>query len=453
MKRYVVVVTLLFLALSVCAQTVRIAQIDTGRLLTHGTVDAYVAIDHSGSPRSTVNADAWDAWEIASGHDGDGMDRQLEIVEVVPGAASDAGIDFLLLVDNSGSMYEQAPDGRTRMDHVREAIEDFLAGMEGSSDRVALATFNTYITPLAQLGASPAELVRSLDRVEEPDTASSYTELYQAMSQELSTFLADATSRKAVIVLSDGEDYPFSLHSGISHPIWGNERLTRTEVTARFAEEEATAYAISFADSPDADLAQISRETGGIVFEAYDSRGLAEIYGTIRESIRGEVRVRIHVPSGSEPERLLRVSFREGSDETPYLVPLLLGEPSGIALWIPIVLVVAALLAIVALHFVSLERVASRPEIQPVGAGRTVALQNEVTVIGASPEADVSLAGTAGVDQRHATVVHDPAKGSYTLVSERPVRVNNTLVTKRALKPGDVIAIEDVTLVFDAPAD
>ena len=450
MKKNVLICLLLAGAVTATAQSIRVAQVDTSRLLVRGTVDAYVALSESGA--GIMSPEAWDAWEM-TGDDDDGVtDRQLEVVEVVPGAAADTGIDFLLLVDNSGSMYDLAPDGRTRMEHVQDALRAFLGSVDGSQDRVALASFNTYVSPLAPLGASTGELVRSLERIEQPDTESAYTELYQAMQQQLAAFPSSG-GRKAVIVLSDGEDYPFNLHSGVTHPVWGDQRLRPDEVTQAFRDGEATLYGISFADAPDRALAEIANSSGGTVFEAYDAQDLSGVYDSIRQSIRGEVRLRLRVPAATESARNVTVSYRGQSDDASYFAPLLLGAPADLTLLLPLFLGLLAVSGIAGLHFISLEKAAKAAEIQPIGRGSTVLLRSDVTVIGSATDAEVSIAGNRGVELRHATVVHDAAAGIYTLVSERPVRVNNTLVKNRKLAPGDVIAIEDVTLVFDAPAD
>jgi len=424
------------------AQSIQVTQVDTGDLLVRGTIDAYVSV--TGPASAVTAAEAWSALEI--GPDGE---RPLDVVEVRAGANEEAGIDFLLLVDNSGSMYDPVLRGERRIDHARRALSGFLQSVGGSRDRVALGAFNTYLYPLAPLGASSGELMRSLDRLEEPPAETAYTELYQAMDRLLEQFVT-SSGRKAVIVLSDGENYPFARHAGVAHPVWGDETVTPDEVIDRYIADEVSLYAISFADVPDPNLARIADSTGGALFEASDAAELSGVYASIRDAIRGEVLVRISVPSASTVERNVTVSYGEASDDAEYLAPLLLGAPAPFPWLVALAILLATGGAIAGLHFVSLERPANRAEIQTIGAGRTLALQEDVTVIGSAPDAGVSLAGTRGVDRHHATVVHDAASGSYTLVADHPVRVNNSLAKRRRLKPGDVITVEDVTLVFDA---
>ena len=444
MKWTALVMVVLAWAGPLAAESIQVTQVDTGDLLVHGTVDVYVAV--TGPETAVTSPGAWSATE--RGPEGE---QPLDVVDVRAGANEEAGIDFLLLVDNSGSMYDQMLPGERRIDHARRALSEFLRSVTGSRDRVALGAFNTYLYPLAPLGASSAELLRSLDRLEEPPAETSYTELYQAMDRLLDEFVT-SSGRKAVIVLSDGEDYPFARHAGVAHPVWGEATVTPEEVIDRYIAEEVSLSAISFADAPDPNLARIADGTGGAVFEASDADELSRVYASIREAIRGEVRVRIRVPSAPTVERNLTLTFEEASDDAEYLAPLLLGAPGSFPWPLALAILLAAGGAVAALHFVSLERPADRAEIQPIGAGRSVALRQGVTDPGSAADADVSLAGTRGVDQHHATVVHDETRGSYTLVADHPVRVNNTLAKRRRLKPGDVITVEDVTLVFDAPA-
>jgi len=103
------------------------------------------------------------------------------------------------------------------------------------------------------------------------------------------------------------------------------------------------------------------------------------------------------------------------------------------------------------------EKPAARAEISmlPLGSGkplqRTIALTSQNTVIGGSPQADFTVAGIPNLKESHATIVQNEKAGTFTLVSDEEVRVNNRMTKKRKLNPGDVINIEGATIVFDAP--
>jgi Ca-activated chloride channel family protein len=263
--------------------------------------------------------------------------------------------------------------------------------------------------------------------------------------------LTQETGRKAVIVLSDGENYPFSVYSGMTHPEWGEDQLSPDEVVRRFREEGVTLYAVNFADRPDPNLSQMTRETGGEIFEARTASGLGDVYTMIREDIQKEARIRVKIPAAASVERNLIIRYGNEEDKGGYFAPMMLGNPSFMHWLIPLLVIAAAAAGVAGMHLFSFEKPAAEPEIQTIGEGTTVQLREEVTVIGSAPEAHLSLHGNPGIDHHHATVVHNEKRGTFTLVSERPVRVNNTPVRKRILKSGDVIGIEGTTLIFDAP--
>ncbi|MFP4408119.1 MAG: FHA domain-containing protein [Spirochaetaceae bacterium] len=54
--------------------------------------------------------------------------------------------------------------------------------------------------------------------------------------------------------------------------------------------------------------------------------------------------------------------------------------------------------------------------------------------------------------EQHATILYDDKKGTYTVVSDTPIKVNNRKTTNRELTPGDVVQLPGATIVFDEPA-
>ena len=55
--------------------------------------------------------------------------------------------------------------------------------------------------------------------------------------------------------------------------------------------------------------------------------------------------------------------------------------------------------------------------IQSLGSNRKTILKEGATVIGASRDADMTIAGNPGIDAMHATILHDEKTGVYTLIS------------------------------------
>jgi Ca-activated chloride channel family protein len=124
----------LFPAISLPAQEMRITQVDSSGLLVRGTLDLYL----SGSflPGGLSEAELMDSLKVT---DRDGGD--LELLSVEARAARDEGISFLLLLDNSGSMYDEERGGVRRIDEAAEAVARFIAVAGSGPDRLGLGFF------------------------------------------------------------------------------------------------------------------------------------------------------------------------------------------------------------------------------------------------------------------------------------------------------------------------
>jgi Ca-activated chloride channel family protein len=121
---------------------VRLSQIDPSRLLLTQNVRLYVSVtDDRGLPVEGLGAEAFRIFESPDGQD---FQRIEGLSEFKPGAASAEGITFLLLIDNSGSMYDTTAGratedvGRMRITHAKNAVRTFLGSMTQPKDTVGL---------------------------------------------------------------------------------------------------------------------------------------------------------------------------------------------------------------------------------------------------------------------------------------------------------------------------
>ena len=100
---------LLFAATPLFADRLSIGQIDTGRLLYGQRVDLFVSVDQTGGVLST------DDFDIAESVDGVNYQEVPAVVSVTPVRNLNAPLSFYMLVDNSGSMYDETvTDGTGR---------------------------------------------------------------------------------------------------------------------------------------------------------------------------------------------------------------------------------------------------------------------------------------------------------------------------------------------------
>jgi Ca-activated chloride channel family protein len=446
-----------------------LAQLDASRLLITQRVDAYVSVtDDNGVPREGLDRGAF---RVSESSDGQSFRPVASLLRFQPRAGAENGIAFLLLLDNSGSMYDSL-DGRPtedpaamRITHAKDAVRAFLSSMTNPRDRVGLASFNTFFTPLS----APAEgagaagrdrIVDELDRIARPSPDQAYTELYASLTLAARKF-AGVPGRKAIIILSDGENYPYAQYSGKEHPVFGKRRFAYTEPIVTCQEEGVTVYGINFGKDmqPDPNLQAITRETGGRLFSAGNRDELAGVYQQIHRQVAAEYLLTWRAGTDPAEKRYVRVSVSAPGGEVSatrfYFAGTVFGLPLprvSVLFLLPLLAAAALLAALVA---VRLERKPgpARLEVLQTRIGhpvnRTVVLGAAKTVIGSSPKADLTISGSPHVKEHHATILHDPRDKSYTIASTGDVMVNNQPVKTRKLEPGDVIDVGGSTIVFE----
>lgn len=463
-KTIICIPALLLICAAAFGYNVRLSQIDASRLLLGQTVRLYVSVtDDLGVPVEGIGAESFTIFESP---DGQNFEKIEGLTEFKPGAASAEGITFLLLIDNSGSMYDTLEGrptedtARRRITHAKTAVRTFLGSMTSPKDTVGLASYNTSYTLLAAASGDKGQVAGFLDEIQQPDSEQAYTELYAALTLAVRDFQG-LGGRKAIVILSDGENYPYLQHSGNPHPVFGNKIYDYTEPVRDCQEEGISVYAVNFAAEKDPNLEAVALETGGTVFDARSQEELARVYQSIHEQVAGEyligyratmapaekkyVRVLAQVQENGQPQQATRFYF----SSTVFGLPL---DRVGALLIVPFVLAFIALWLISLLKFEK-KRGPATLEVLKTRVGRAqtrmLPLGTAKTVIGGSRSADLTIAGNPGIKERHATVVYDAKKKAYTVVGSGNLTVNNRPVKTKVLEPGDVIDVGGATIVFD----
>jgi Mg-chelatase subunit ChlD len=457
-----IVLTGLFVPATASAQSARIGQIESGELLTRQQVDLYVSvIDRDGQP---LDALAEEDFSVFESDDGQSY-TELEIVDFAPRVAENEGVTFYLLVDNSGSMYDRI-DGtpaqefsETRMAVATAAIRSFLNQFDNPNDRVGLATFNTNYTVLSPPTESVRSIAALLDQIEEPERVNAYTELYRAVSFAAQD-LEETPGRTVIIVLSDGENYPFAVHSGESHPEFGEEPYPIDQTVETLQRQGASAYVINFATLGDQEFLRIATQNGGLVFNADDRQALQDVYGEIRERTLTEYRITYRASMAPTEQRYVRVRVgtRPAARATrQYYAGTLFGLPGeeiGPILLLPVGIALLLAAVLMLLRFRNTRTGASVEVLNARGrATQVIDLSSPRTIIGGSADADVTIANAPDIRDSHAAIERDERTGAYTIVSEIPVTVNNKETRRRKLSPGDVVQLPGATVIFDEPED
>jgi Ca-activated chloride channel family protein len=461
-KKSIAVLLLAAVAAAAGAINVSLSQIDASRLLLSQEVDLYVgATGGDGGPLRGLAAEAFRVYESA---DGKQFREVRDLSAFTPAAGAAEGITFLMLIDNSGSMYDSVRGGKTsdpalmRVNHAKEAVRSFLTSMSGPADRVGLAAYNTYYRGLVAPGQDRERVAGALEGITRPQPEEAYTELYASLTLAVREF-AGARGRKAIIILSDGENYPYARYAGKAHPEFKDKIYAYTEPIRACLEEGITVYAVNFGPTRDRDLRKIALETGGQVFDASNRSELAGVYRRIHEQVAAEYRLTYR--AGMEPaeRKYVRVRVRSGGAEAEatrfYFSTTVFGLPlASLGWWLLVPFVLAGLGVWLATRL----RLESRPgpaRLQVlhtrVGSAstRVLPLASAKTVIGGSKKADITIAGAPGVQGEHATVLYDPKTKSYTVVGGGDITVNNRPVKTRRLQAGDVIDVGGATIVFD----
>ena len=462
MNRRITLIILCFMILiPAFGEDMTIAQIDSSNLLINQRVNLYVSVmDDNDLPLGNLNVEQFQIFES-----GDGISyKEVPIYSMKTEANVNEGITFFLLIDNSGSMYdaiESMPNPAEdikKISQAKHAIRTFLNSMAVDKDLVALASFNTNYTVHSTPISDTSLIQRLLEQIESPDKEEAYTQLYSSLllsAEQLSKF----PGRKVLIVLSDGENFPFYTHTGEPHPRFGTETVDYREAVERFQKEGISVFSINYGTSGDSNLPKVSQRTGGAVYDARNSRELANVYLNIKNRVLKEYLFTYYATMIPAQKKHVRVEFQDNgntfSAERFYFSSTLAGQPLTAPLYLLAVPLVIALLGWWGLSRLRFLNKAKQANLEVISwesgspSTKYLNLTGDATVIGGSPQADLTISGQPDVADSHATILFDASKKDYTVVSEEEIMVNNRPVKQKNLEPGDVIRVGDATIVFD----
>jgi Ca-activated chloride channel homolog len=442
------------------AQTAFITQVDSGGLLATQKNRLYARfLDKDGRPVENPSPSSIAVYESADASNFVGTAD----LRLLPGSNKQQGISFLFLMDNSGSMYDTTAGEATseakatRYYAARKAAENFLLSITGSEDTVGLASFNTRYKLLVRPAKDRQEVARGLDAIAKPSLPEAYTELYASL-KGASADLRDVKGRKALVVLSDGVNYPYLQYAKAPSPEYGQRVFSVAEALEEALRDGVTIFAVNFGSEKDSALADIALQSGGGVFDARDEAELTAIYQTIREKILTEVLVEYRARMLPGDKRYVKLEYKSGEASAAslryYYTGTVFGKPyAGAPPWIFLALPLALLgwLALSLLKFEKPSLSANLSLLYAPGVGLRTKTFNvgEVTVIGSDATADVTIAGDAGLEKSPVTILKDKVTGKFTIASDEAVLVNNRKVTRKGLEPGDVINFNGTIVVFD----
>jgi len=447
---------LLLIPFSAVSLDLRITQIDTTGLLTTGEAKAYISITNTlGTTVSGLSEKDFTVTETYGNET-----APAKVLSVKENINKETPIKFLLLIDNSGSMYyarggaEPETDEDMKMSQATSAVQEFLRDMSESNDQVGLAAFNTGYTVLSPVIENPEHAGNTLGLIEKPNENEKYTELYAALNFS-SEEMGQLRGRRVVIVLSDGYNQPYSSSTGNPHPEYENKLFTAEEAKEEFLQEGITLFAIHYGVQKEADLHNIAESTGGRVYSATNKDQLIDVYQDIRQKVTGEYQLTYSPKPAKTDAVKLTVKAQGAEGSRTYYAPLILGPSSNLPLWLLPVLFAAGLLLWILFIFIPYEKQVKNPALTVLPTPGTVVntrnmkLGSGKTVIGSGKTSDITISGNEPVADQAVSIEYDDKQGAYTLVGN--AMVNNKRTSKRKLSDGDLISVGGTIIVFDEP--
>jgi Ca-activated chloride channel homolog len=211
----------------------------------------------------------------------------------------DAPVSFGIVVDLSGSMNRKLPEAIAAVRAIVNAAQP--------GDDAFLVTFSDRPEIRAGFTTDFASLPNRLLR----HTASGGTAMFDAVYLALHELRGARNPRKALIVISDGND--------------NQSRYTRTELFSVALESDAQIYTLGMADEPLARgtragvhlLEELSARTGGLHYTVRSHASLARQAGHLAEAMRCLYVLGFRPPEDAEPGkwRRVRVTVTPGSGQ------------------------------------------------------------------------------------------------------------------------------------------
>jgi VWFA-related protein len=186
-----------------------------------------------------------------------------------------------LLADFSGSMKLAG-----KIPAVREAAADLVAGLAPGVDRVGLFAFDTRLHELQPIETLSEDILQHLERLRPFGS----TSLYDAVSETGKVLAADGSTRRAIVVLTDGGENSSRLSvaqvaraaSGIDVPVYIVVVLTQLDRPG-LGRGEAREIASELASGR---LGNLAHWTGGDIYLAWSAIESAEVAGRIVDELR-----------------------------------------------------------------------------------------------------------------------------------------------------------------------
>lgn len=186
---------------------------------------------------------------------------------------TDLPLELGLLVDISGSV-------RSRFDFEQQAAIDFLQHtLRPKFDKAFVVGFNGHSQMMQDFTDNVELLSVGVYRLRNGGGTALYDAIYRACHDKLIKGQSDHPSRRAIVVVSDGED--------------NQSEVSRAQAIEMAQRAEVIIYAISTDDSGlilrgDKNLEQLADATGGRAFFPYKMKDIKNSFNSIEDELRSQ---------------------------------------------------------------------------------------------------------------------------------------------------------------------
>jgi Ca-activated chloride channel homolog len=465
-KTLLLVLSGLLMNVTLFGSSLRITQIDSSTLLLNQNVVLYLGLmDSQGGSISNLNQSNFEIYESANGNNYQQI-KQIENFQTNSNVNN--GINFLLLIDNSGSMY-QTMDGRKAVDKkqrrisiARSAVKSFMDSIASSKDRVGLAAYNTYYESISKLTSDKAAIEAYLDNIRMPKNKNEFfSEIYGSLLLATDAFKS-IKGRKVIIILSDGENASLFEKTGQVHRVFKDRIIKYQEPLEKLQKQGISLYVINFGkkgDKKDKHLIKIADQSGGSTFDSHNPNDLKKVYFSIVKQIVKEYQLTYKASMEPSEKKFVKVVYKGKkerlSSERFYFTGTVFGQPVKELKTEIFAAFAIAVMLLVLLSQVRFEKQLKQPSLQILNKGsanvstQILTLGQDRINIGSGGNANITIAGIPSIQDNHATVFYDKTKDLYKLSGNGKLTVNNQVVVTKVLESGDLINIDGVTMVFD----
>jgi VWFA-related protein len=192
---------------------------------------------------------------------------------------TDLPIELGLLIDTSGSV-------RGRFDFEQDAAATFLQNtVRPNFDKAFVVGFNGHSQMVQDFTDNAALLAAAVHRLQDGGGTALYDAIYRACHDHLIKDHEDHPSRRAIVVVSDGED--------------NQSEFSEAQAIEMAQRAEVIIYAISTDDSGlilrgDKVLERIAEATGGRAFFPFRTKDIKNSFAAIEDELRSQYIISYH---------------------------------------------------------------------------------------------------------------------------------------------------------------